>query len=317
MNLVKVDQSVEIDTRGGKVNGHVSRINPVVEQLDAPIAIFNAKLQLSHANGAFSNYITQPWRSKRLCSSAQLGLILNENDQWKFAEHDESLRWQLKYSQFIQDQQKYHLVILTNVETLLRKNQLQSWQQIIRVLSYEIRNSLTPIKSLAQTLAELPSQNEQFSQALRVIVERSTALQDFVNRYGDISKRLTVNKSLIKTPPFIDSIISLFPTQNFKLSMQSEGIWADPVLLKQVLINLIKNAVEASTDIDNDLKSANKDVSLKIYFVETKTLLIEIFDQGHGIANPENIFVPFYITKAQGKGIGATAKISLPYNDQQ
>jgi len=278
---------------------HTLLIYHLIEQLETPIAIFNNQLQLSHANAAFSQYITQPWQAKRLTVSEKLGLVFK--DDWQFKDEKENQRWQIKHSQFVEDEQTFHLVILTNVEKILRANQQKSWQQIIRVLSHEIRNSLTPIKSLAQTLSSLEAEESKSKQALQVIVDRSNSLQEFVNRYGDISKNIVINKSWVNTSEFIDSIITLFPQSDIVVDNQVEKIWADSVLLKQVLINLVKNSVEAC---EQSCESRIQLTFLSQYHSDEEGLVIKVIDNGQGLANTDNLFVPFYTTKKEGQGIG-------------
>ncbi len=292
----------DLQQRKQAYDQHTLLIYHLIEQLDTPIAIFNQKHQLSHANGAFTQYIGQPWQSKRLSTSLSLGLSINQNNLWSFINANESSRWQLKQSQFIQDEKTYHLVVLTNIEKLLRKNQQDSWQQIIRVLSHEIRNSLTPIKSLAQTLVALPSQPDNAKQALQVIVERSIALQEFVNRYGDISQRFCVEKKSFASQPFADMLTALFPNESINTQIQTETIWADPLLLKQVIINLLKNAIEACSD--NSETCISLAISLSFNHKNEQEVTIEVIDNGQGIANIDNLFVPFYTTKGNGHGIG-------------
>jgi len=281
---------------------HTLLIYHLIEQLDAPIAIFNNKHQLSHANGAFSNYIGAPWQLKRLSTSLSLGLSINAQDNWAFTDTKESTRWQLKQSQFIQDETTYHLVVLTNIEKLLRKNQQDSWQQIIRVLSHEIRNSLTPIKSLAQTLLTLSPLQGKESQALEVIVERSGALQEFVSRYSNIAQRFTVEKKQIPTHEFINMLTAIFPQVLINTNINAKNLWADPTLLKQVMINLIKNAIEAHSEQRQCCVSIV--ITCTKNHIKEQGIKIEIIDKGQGIANPDNLFVPFYTTKDSGHGIG-------------
>mgnify|MGYP000428926155 CR=1 FL=1 len=294
--------SEDLQHRKQAYDQHTLLIYHLIEQLDAPIAIFNQRYQLSHANGAFSQYIGQPWQSKRLSVSHCLGLSINPDNQWSFINEIESSRWQIKQSQFIQDEKTYHLVVLTNIEKLLRKNQQNSWQQIIRVLSHEIRNSLTPIKSLAQTLVELPAQPDKTKKALKIIVERSISLQEFVNRYGDITQRFSVKKTHFASQPFAHMLISLFPEQIIHLDIKTNYIWADPLLLKQVLINLLKNAIEACAD--NKETCIDLAISLLTSNNNEQEVIIEIKDNGQGVANIDNLFVPFYTTKDNGHGIG-------------
>jgi two-component system nitrogen regulation sensor histidine kinase NtrY len=294
--------AADLQQRKQVYDQHTLLIYHLIEQLDAPIAIFNQRHQLSHANGAFTEYIGQPWQSKRLSTSHSLGLSINENNQWSFINENESSRWQLKQSQFIQDEKTYHLVVLSNIEKVLRKNQQDSWQQIIRVLSHEIRNSLTPIKSLAQTLIELPSQPNNAKQALQVIVERSIALQQFVNRYGDISQRFSVEKKCFASQPFAKMLIALFPSQTINTKIKTDTVWADPLLLKQVIINLLKNAIEACTG--NQETRISLSIALRTNYKNEQEAVIEVTDNGQGIANIDNLFVPFYTTKGNGHGIG-------------
>jgi nitrogen fixation/metabolism regulation signal transduction histidine kinase len=291
--------SDDLQQRKQVYDQHTLLIYHLIEQLETPIAIFNNQLKLSHANAAFSQYIDQPWQAKRMSKSEDLGLVLQKG--WQFKDQGQSERWQIKYSQFVEHEQTYHLVILSNVEELLRVNQQKSWQQIIRVLSHEIRNSLTPIKSLAQTLVSQELEETKSKQALQVIVDRSISLQEFVNRYGDITKHITLNKSWFNTAEFLETITVLFPQSTFSLDNNVEKIWGDVVLLKQVLINLIKNGVEANNQNSESCLSIS--ISLQDNRNE-KSIVIEVTDNGQGIANIENLFVPFYTTKKQGQGIG-------------
>lgn len=291
--------SDDLQQRKQAYDQHTLLIYHLIEQLEAPIAIFNNKYQLSHANEAFSKYIGQPWQSKRLTVSDRLGLTYDDN--WKFTDKALNSSWQIKHSQFVEQEKTYHLVILTDVEELLKVNQQKSWQQIIRVLSHEIRNSLTPIKSLAQTLVSLEPENSKSKQALQVIVDRSSGLQNFVNRYGDISKNIQVKKSMISPIGFIEELSSLFPAHNMTVDKQVSSLWADTVLLNQVMINLIKNAEQASHD-ENDV---HVEVRVSNTVVNNQSfVVIKVIDTGKGIANEDNLFVPFYTTKKQGQGIG-------------
>lgn len=291
--------SDDLQQRKQAYDQHTLLIYHLIEQLETPIVIFNNQLQLSHANAAFSQYIEQPWQAKRLTASENLGLVFH--DGWQFSDDNENKRWQIKYSQFVEIEKTYHLVILSNVEELLRVNQQKSWQQIIRVLSHEIRNSLTPIKSLAQTLVSFESEDSKSKQALQVIVDRSISLQEFVNRYGDISKNVVINKSWFYAVELVDTVTVLFPDSVILVDNKVERIWGDAVLLEQVLINLVKNAVEASSE----------SIKPKIYLTISShkkrgevSVVIEVIDNGQGIANSDNLFVPFYTTKKQGQGIG-------------
>ncbi len=289
--------SDDLQQRKQTYNQNYLLIYHLIEQLEAPIAIFNEQKQLTHANNAFSQYIEKPWQTMRLAHCEKSGLSFKKG--WHFTDPFQEKIWQLKSSQFIEESNVFHLVILTNVENLLRANQQKSWQQIIRVLSHEIHNSLTPIKSLTQSLISMEEQQSPSLKALQVILDRSNSLQEFVDRYGNISKRFITNKTIVNAAHFVDSVVTLFPDKNIVVNNETEYLYGDSMLLKQVLINLIKNALEASLD------SPNLPIELEIFEQKaSRQVVIVIRDHGAGISNMDNLFVPFYTTKSNGHGIG-------------
>jgi len=184
------------------------------------------------------------------------------------------------------------LLVFVDIEPALREGQLHAWQQIIRVLSHEIRNSLTPVSSMAETLAE-KCLIERDKKILNVITERCLHLQSFVDRYSTLSDKLNLNKQLISVKDLSSSLKSLFNQYPIEIDSTVDTIWADITLFEQVLINLIKNAKEAQ---------ASK-VTINISEVE-QHCIIEIIDDGHGFNNLDNLFVPLYSTKSGGQGIG-------------
>lgn len=296
--------SDDLQQRKDIYSQHTMLIYHLIEQLDTPIAVFSEKLLLSHANAAFSQHLNKPWQSMRHGAATRLGMTLDDNKQWVFTEQQndhthvwqDGQNWQIRQSHFLQDGQKYHLVILIDIEHALREQQQQSWQQIIRVMSHEINNSLTPIKSLAQTLAAQPGLEPRSQQALDVIVDRSVSLQQFVSRYGSVSKRLKLQPTWIDSQLLERQLSTLFTTHPIEFDNQVDKIWADPVLLEQVLINLLKNAAEASEAGGPAIKLTLKK--------QQNHILIEVQDRGQGIANEQNLFIPLYTTKPNGSGIG-------------
>jgi two-component system nitrogen regulation sensor histidine kinase NtrY len=293
----------------------------LIEQLDTPVLVFNAKLKLTHANSAFNRWYGQPWQTVRGYSSKRLGLGLNAAGQWHFVDPAPSQQntldnnWQIKASVFVDGQDDYQLLMLNNIEQEVRETQQEAWQQIIRVLSHEIRNSLTPIKSLTQSLLDMDEIGTRPKQALQVIHDRSDSLQAFVNRYATMTKTFAISKTIFSANVMTSNIRELLsdipmnielPTENEKDGLQ---ITADQPLLEQVLINLIKNAADSlkqqarASQQNNTPQDEMPPVSIS--FKQTaQGLLITIKDRGTGISNPDNLFVPFYTTKADGQGIG-------------
>ena len=264
----------------------------LIDQLNTPILVFDHRLQLNYANNAFSSLFNQPWQTLRHASPGLLGL--ETTPEWRFVESEKAQQWQIRQSSFMDQNQNYTLLVFINIQSVLRESQLQAWQQIIRVLGHEILNSLTPVSALTQSLQSRLS-GERDQQALSLISERCQHLQDFVSRYAELHKPLQIKPEWIKTESIFQSLTQLFPDAELQAKGLHLELWADPVLLQQVLINLIKNAMEAGSPKN----------SIEIIFnAHTQYHDIRVVDAGQGIANIDNLFVPFYSTKSQGQGIG-------------
>jgi len=262
----------------------------LIDQLNTPIIVFDHRLQLSYANTVFAELFGQPWQTLRHASPALLGLI--SEPEWQFTDINKAQQWQIRHSRFLDQGQSYQLLVFINIQAALREGQLQAWQKLIRVLSHEIRNSLTPVAALTQSLqTKITSEREQ--QALDLIGERCQHLQDFVSRYAELHKPLQIQPQWLNSGILFQRLTALFVDAELQAKGLQIDLWADLVLLQQVLINLIKNAIEAGSS------SIEIIFSLREQFNE-----IRIIDKGQGIANPDNLFVPFYSTKTQGQGIG-------------
>ena len=293
--------SENLQQRKARYDQHVFLIYRLIEQLNTPILVFDHRLRLNHANAAFSEYSGQPWQAQKGQDCTELGFEKDQANNWQFINKQQQ-NWQLRQSQFQDGDHLYHLVIMTNITKELRQTQQLSWQQIIRVLSHEIRNSLTPIRSLSQTLIdEVRAGREPLSppalQALETIAERGGSLQDFVKQYANLGQEITLSKSKIKVTDLFNKVSALFPESKLKVASnyQNATLFADKILLEQVLINLVKNAIEAS----------NTDSETQLCFEQTNGKnIIRVIDNGSGIINPENLFIPFYTTKEKGQGIG-------------
>ena len=202
-----------------------------------------------------------------------------------------------------------------NLSGELTGEEIKSYHKLISILSHEIMNSVTPIASLSQSAADLVkntnSQNseelEDVAQALEVIQKRSSGLLKFTENYRKLTKIPPVSMQPISLEPFFQQISALFKTEvppnvqlEFRFFRPNLQLSGDPVLLEQVMINLVKNALEAVRGMPDGkvLVLADRDEQMRI--------LIKISDNGQGIpkGNLEQIFVPFFTTKVEGSGIG-------------
>jgi len=272
----------------------------LIDQLDSPIMVFDQHPQLTYANGAFNELFPQPWKIFRNSSPGLLGLEFVDN-HWRFKEQQRNSKWQIRHSEFIEQGKTHQLIVFVNVESILRQSQLNAWQQLIRVLGHEIHNSLTPVSALAQGLS-LKAEDDRDKQALTVITERCQHLQDFVSRYASITKPFHLNCQMLSVANIVKRIQGLLKDIHLEVEVNTESIWADPAFIEQVLINVIKNANEAS--------KPGGTITL-IFSEKDQTSLIEVVDSGHGFANLDNLFVPLYSTKQNGQGIGLSFCLNI------
>ncbi|MGB1199229.1 MAG: sensor histidine kinase [Thalassotalea sp.] len=271
---------------------HVYLVYQLIAQLDAPIIIFNQSHQLTFGNDAFYHLFNQSWQMFRHASPELLGLEYQQST-WSLIDKSKRAKWQIRHSEFIHEGEQHQLLVFINIEPALRESQLNAWQQIIRVLSHEIRNSLTPVSSMAETLAD-KSNDKRDQQVLGVITERCLHLQSFVERYSSLSRQFSVHSQPIPIDYLVNKVLAgLFKQLTLTLNASTEHVFADRALLEQVLINLVKNSAEAG---------ATK-VSIDVGQQDQYTIL-EIADNGHGFTNINNLFVPLYTTKKNGQGIG-------------
>ena len=193
---------------------------------------------------------------------------------------------------------------MTDLTRPLREEELQAWQRLVRVLGHELNNSLTPIKSIAQSLENLVKTDprpedwtEDMGRGLNVIATRSEALSRFMSAYARLAKLpspkfgpVEIN-SLLRRVTALETRMAVFFEECGPLTIQGD---ADQ--LEQVLINLIRNAVDASQETAGRVFVRHQRTAT--------TVQIIIRDEGPGVSNTSNLFVPFFTTKRGGSGIG-------------
>lgn len=213
-------------------------------------------------------------------------------------------RWQLIQQNYRHQGRPGKLLFITDLKQVLGAEEIKAWQRLIRVIAHEVNNSLTPISSISQSLqvklAQIKALEQQptIVQGLDVIRERANDLKKFIAEYAKISQLPEPNKIEFTIQPLLEKLQQLFFQSNLTIEQPTTEIrlYADPVLIEQLLINLIKNAIEAST---KDNGAVNLNCIQSEHHVK-----IMIEDEGQGISNPDNLFVPFYTTKRHGSGIG-------------
>ncbi|MDR2765252.1 MAG: HAMP domain-containing histidine kinase [Tannerella sp.] len=200
---------------------------------------------------------------------------------------------------------KLKLISFKNIQSVLDESESDAWKKLIRVLTHEIMNSLTPIISLSETFSEPEQENrEMMSRAMQTIYRRSRGLVDFVNNYRKLTHIPQPVISRFSAREWINDIHRLMKASGFEFTCRIEpedlSIEADRGLMEQVLINLVKNACEASPPPQKP--------NVEVYVARNEHLrtLIRVIDHGEGILPDvmDKIFVPFFTTKSTGSGIG-------------
>lgn len=222
-------------------------------------------------------------------------------------------RWSVRRSSFRLYGVPHTLFVLSDVAAALREEERQAWQRLIRVLGHEINNSLTPIKSIASTLrgrpwrlaAEHTTQDlTDLRRGLAVIENRSDSLNRFLQAYQQLSRLPPPRMREVRVHTLVEHTVPLEPRLRVEVEPSPDAlVSADPDQLQQLLINLLKNAADAA--LDSEAQNLRPSVQLQ-WKQEAGMLVLQITDNGPGLANPDNLFVPFYTTKPEGAGIGLT-----------
>ena len=202
------------------------------------------------------------------------------------------------------------LINLKNIRSILEENEMEAWQKLVRVLTHEIMNSITPIISLSDTMCERAIQQgmdeeSMMLQGMKTIHRRSKGLLNFVENYRKLSRLASPVLAPVKVGELLGDIQKLFPSSKvryiYKVEDECRKLMIDRSQMEQVLINLLKNASEACEE------SPNPEVVVETTYQEEKYIFqLSVTDNGCGILPDvlDRIFIPFFTTKSTGSGIG-------------
>jgi nitrogen fixation/metabolism regulation signal transduction histidine kinase len=213
-------------------------------------------------------------------------------------------RWEIRRSLFRQEGLPHRLLVLSDITRALREEELQAWQRIVRVIGHEINNSLTPIKSISGSLQnQLSQQNrspgweEDLARGLTIIGSRSESLSRFMTAYARLARLPQPKLQSVDIGTLVRRVAGL--ETRIPIAIRSGTpvtVSADPDQIEQALINLIRNAADASLENGGGVAIAWVRLSAHVE--------LQIEDEGPGISNTSNLFVPFFTTKPGGSGIG-------------
>jgi nitrogen fixation/metabolism regulation signal transduction histidine kinase len=279
----------------------------ILEVMHAPLFAFDRENLLQLVNNAALKLLGLPYARAFGRSARELGVeeLLDVPDQTIYMFAGKPARWLLRKTAFRQDGVPHTLLLLADVSQPLQEEEQIAWKRLIRVLGHELSNSLAPIKSIAGSLlARVDSVAgdadtlKDFRRGLGVVESRADSLHRFVQSYRLLAQLPPPRFRPVPIGPLLERVALLEQRLPVELIPGPAAILsADPDQLEQMLINLLTNAVDAS------LANGAKPVSAN-WSRGDSTLTIAIEDCGLGIANTDNLFVPFYTTKPAGSGVG-------------
>jgi two-component system, NtrC family, nitrogen regulation sensor histidine kinase NtrY len=199
---------------------------------------------------------------------------------------------------------EHQLLVMSDMTRALREEERGAWQRLIRVLGHELNNSLTPIRSMAQSLGGILARDprasdweEDMRDGLATIADRAGGLSRFMTAYATLARLPPPKLVAGELAPLLRRAAKFDPRKAAEIIDGGEvTLSIDSDQIEQVLINLVKNAVEAAL-------VTNGNVAVR-WHIAAKEVVIEILDEGTGLANSDNLFVPFFTTKPGGSGIG-------------
>ncbi|MGH8285475.1 MAG: sensor histidine kinase, partial [Steroidobacteraceae bacterium] len=286
-------------------------VQTVLEELDTAVFAFDGEQRLKLMNRAAAELLGRAADSLLGRSARELGIaeLLERSDPavLSYAFPARTGRFEVRHRTFRDAGVPHTLVIVSDLSRTLRDEERRAWQRLIRVIGHEINNSLTPIKSLAGTLRQMLSRSDaatagdgrEFAEGLSLIGDRAGSLSKFVATYSQLARLPTPSREPVPLRSLLQRLASLEPFVGTQLEAPYDvSVEADAVQIEQAVINLLKNAAEAT---------AGAQGAVRIVLARTReAAVIEVRDEGPGVANPDNLFVPFFTTKPGGSGIGLT-----------
>ena len=306
---------VEVNALGDVLRGRrlgsleaTALLRKVMEEIDVAVFTFDSEHCLRLINRAGERLLGQP--SERILgrTAAALGLgdcLKGESAQTLTISFPGAAgRWAMRRSVFRESGMPHELLVLADLSRPLREEERQAWQRLIRVLGHELNNSLAPIKSMAGTLETILERQprpadweDDLRHGLGVIEARAAALSRFMEAYSRLARLPTPKVQSVDLGTLVRRVVGLESRIAVALDPGSDlTVRADPDQLEQLLINVLRNAVDAALETGGGVSVA--------WTRRTDQLEVCIRDEGPGLSNTSNLFVPFFTTKPTGSGIG-------------
>jgi two-component system nitrogen regulation sensor histidine kinase NtrY len=286
-------------------------LEKVMDAIDVAVFGFDGEGRLRLVNRAGAALLGMPWERALGRTREQAGLTeALEGPMPRITElklPGGLGRWEVRRGGFRQAGLPLDLFVLSNVSRALREEERQAWQRLIRVLGHELNNSLAPIKSIAGSLARLLERRprpadaeEDLTRGLSVIASRADALDRFMSAYASLARLPAPRPAQIEIGALVRRAVALETRLAARVVDGPETLLpADADQIEQVLINLLRNAADAALESGGGVT-----IGWAARRGATPHVEVRIEDEGPGLANTGNLFVPFFTTKPGGSGIG-------------
>jgi two-component system nitrogen regulation sensor histidine kinase NtrY len=299
-------------------------VERVMKAMQSPVLAFDTdgrlKLLNAAAEQAFHLHPENPQGRISTAGREDLDRLLasEEDDLLSLSQSQKPARWVVKRTSFRLRGVPHTLFVLSDVSAALREEERVAWERLIRVLGHEINNSLTPIKSIAGSLRSQLARvganaeaEEDFARGLDVIEDRAESLNRFLQAYRELMGLPAPKLRAVSLGGIVNRVAQL--ETRVPVVVETAGdltIIADPDQLAQAMINLVRNAAEAALSLERGLGSlhafeAHEQPRVRVAWeTSSDEVIVSIVDNGPGLSNKSNLFVPFYTTKPGGTGIG-------------
>jgi len=285
-------------------------LRTIMAEIDVAVFTFDPDRRLRLVNRTGENLLGQPMDKLLGRSAGELGLAacydVDQDEPLTLSFPGGSGRWGMRRSTFRERGLPHELLVLTDLSRTLREEERRAWQRLVRVLGHEMNNSLAPIKSLAGSLETLlrrepmPSDwKDDAESGLKSIASRADSLSRFMQAYTRLAKLPPPQREDVDLGELVERVVNLEPRLKVQIVPGPKlRIRADAAQIEQLLINLVHNAVDAALETHGNAAIRWRESGDYIEVV--------VDDEGPGIMNPTNLFVPFFTTKPGGSGIGLT-----------
>jgi len=285
-------------------------LRTVMEEINLAVFAFDDQQRLKLLNRAGERLLAQPVERLMGRTAADVGLadcLEGEPAQTFQRSFPGAMgRWGMRRSSFRQGGLPHQLLVLSDLSRALREEERQAWQRLLRVLGHELNNSLAPIKSISGSLASLIAKDplpddwrEDAKHGMEVIAVRTAALSRFIEAYSQLARLPQPHFCGLDLLALTQRVAGLETRLSVELMPgPALVIQGDADQLEQLLINLVRNAVDASLQTKGKVRLGWRKTSGQVE--------ITVEDEGPGLSNTANLFVPFFTTKPGGTGIGLT-----------